>query len=350
MTLKYNQCHRKWYERVKLNASFSSVQSPDQSGRWGDKRDNSAEIVFQSFLQKALVSSSGMSKDVHSLMLSIQHFLCWPLCHPSSRVPSRMVLERLSWHVTCPNHASFISWQLPEEVPVDPQGSWPCSTPNQLSCVLGTRCREVSYGLLTHKEVDLAPHPISCLVFQVRDAEKLHKAQCGNSSGHYFTSNSSGNTCPQSSQLTMPLLTDSWPKSVELVCTSWLPLKKRRRKKKKSTGWEWFVESSQKILACNETHTHTHHFIIPLINQSTFRISDFYFIITTEHQNNYDFITRLKQQYKLQLDGCTSVYIIIYSMTKNKQPGVEECTGKEIYKFVDFWCSPCDCTFFFLSF
>ena len=40
--------------------------------------DDSAEILFQSFPQEALVSSSGMGRDVHSLILSIQHFLCRP--------------------------------------------------------------------------------------------------------------------------------------------------------------------------------------------------------------------------------------------------------------------------------
>ena len=45
-------------------------------GGGGYKRDNSAEIPFQFFLQDTLVSSSGMGRDVHSLMLSIQHFLC----------------------------------------------------------------------------------------------------------------------------------------------------------------------------------------------------------------------------------------------------------------------------------
>ena len=43
---------------------------------WGDMRDDSAEILFQCFLQTALVSSSGTGRGVHSLMLSIQHFLC----------------------------------------------------------------------------------------------------------------------------------------------------------------------------------------------------------------------------------------------------------------------------------
>ena len=40
---------------------------------------DSAEIFFQSFLQEAVVSSSNMGWDVHSLMLSIQCFLCRPL-------------------------------------------------------------------------------------------------------------------------------------------------------------------------------------------------------------------------------------------------------------------------------
>ena len=59
------------------------------------------------FLQEALVSSSSMGSDVHSLTLSIQHFLCRQRRRPPSKVPRRMVLERLSWRVTCPNHACF---------------------------------------------------------------------------------------------------------------------------------------------------------------------------------------------------------------------------------------------------
>ena len=40
-------------------------------------RDNSVEILFQSFLQEAPVSSSGMGRDGHSSMC-IHHFLCRP--------------------------------------------------------------------------------------------------------------------------------------------------------------------------------------------------------------------------------------------------------------------------------
>ena len=63
---------------------FSSVQSLDRSGR---QEIDSAEILFRSFLQVALVSSSGMGKYVHSLMLSPKHFLCRPRRHAPSKVP-----------------------------------------------------------------------------------------------------------------------------------------------------------------------------------------------------------------------------------------------------------------------
>ena len=66
---------------------ISSVQSLDRSGRHGDMKDSSAETLFQSFLQKALGSSSGVGMDSHSLMLSIQHFLCRPRRRLPSKVP-----------------------------------------------------------------------------------------------------------------------------------------------------------------------------------------------------------------------------------------------------------------------
>ena len=53
------------------------------------------------------MSSSGIGRDVHSLMFPIQLFLCRSQRRPPSKVPLGMVLERLSWRETCPNHASF---------------------------------------------------------------------------------------------------------------------------------------------------------------------------------------------------------------------------------------------------
>ena len=41
----------------------------------GDMTDDSAENLFQLFLLEAVVSSSGMGREVHTLMLSVQHFL-----------------------------------------------------------------------------------------------------------------------------------------------------------------------------------------------------------------------------------------------------------------------------------
>ena len=40
-----------------------------------DMIDDSAEIIFRCFLQEAVVSRSGVGRDVHSLMLSFQHCL-----------------------------------------------------------------------------------------------------------------------------------------------------------------------------------------------------------------------------------------------------------------------------------
>ena len=80
---------------------FSSVQFSPLTD-WvvrGDTRNDSTEILFQSFLQKALVSGSAVGKDVHSLMLSVQPFLFRPRRRPPSGVPWWMVLERLSWRV-----------------------------------------------------------------------------------------------------------------------------------------------------------------------------------------------------------------------------------------------------------
>ena len=71
---------------VSTTIMFSSVQSLDRLDRRGDIRDDSAEILFQSFLQEVIVSSSSMGRDVHFLMLSIQHFLCRRR-RPPSEVP-----------------------------------------------------------------------------------------------------------------------------------------------------------------------------------------------------------------------------------------------------------------------
>ena len=94
-------------------------------------RDDSAEIIFQYFLQEALVSSSGMGRDVHSLMLSFQHFLCQPR------------IARPTW---CPE-----GW-LGEAVVV-------CDMPEP--CKFGPSLDSCQKRFMwTHKKVDLAPHSL----------------------------------------------------------------------------------------------------------------------------------------------------------------------------------------------
>ena len=139
-------CGYNWWPSTHLyKQRFSSVQSLDRLDRLGDRTDDSAEILLQSFLQEATVSSSDKGRDIHSLMLSIQHFFCQP-CHPSpSKTPLRVILDRLA----C---------DMPK----------PCKFPSLDSCQ--------KMFLWTHKEVDLASHPVIGLMLQVGDAEKFLRA------------------------------------------------------------------------------------------------------------------------------------------------------------------------------
>ena len=116
-----------WYHSY----SFSSVQSLDRLGRREDMRDDSAEILFQSFLREALVSSFSVGRDVPSLMLSIQHFRS----RPRRRPPSQGVLRNGLGE-------AVVACDMPE----------PCEFPSLDSCQ--------KRFLWAHKEVDLAPRPV----------------------------------------------------------------------------------------------------------------------------------------------------------------------------------------------
>ena len=97
-TAKYRKLHQrcfvKWNsntEKSPINehSQVSSVQFFDRLSRRVDVTDDSAEILFQPFLQKAIVSSFGMSRDVHTLtllMLSIQHFLLTHITSDITRI------------------------------------------------------------------------------------------------------------------------------------------------------------------------------------------------------------------------------------------------------------------------
>ena len=105
-------------------------------------RHDLAEIRFQSSLQEALVSSSGMGTYIHSSLMPIQHFLC----RPRRRPPKGWFLERLSKRVRCPNHANF------RLLTVARRGS--CKPTNKLNLLrtqsLVLRSKEIRRNFLVH--------------------------------------------------------------------------------------------------------------------------------------------------------------------------------------------------------
>ncbi|GFR71588.1 hypothetical protein ElyMa_003817000 [Elysia marginata] len=85
----------------------SLTQSLELWGRRGDLRAEESVFCRHASLFEADLTSSYIAIPVHSLMLSLQAFFCRPRLRLPSTMPWRIVLERLSCLVTCPNQASF---------------------------------------------------------------------------------------------------------------------------------------------------------------------------------------------------------------------------------------------------
>ena len=105
--------------------------------------DDSEEIFFKSFMKEAVVSSSGMGRDVlffFYLFLAAFSSADHGVAHPKRCLEGWLWRHRPSWRGTCPN------WK------------W----------LLGT-----------HKDDDLAPHPVVDLVRHVGDTKKFPHAQVG---------------------------------------------------------------------------------------------------------------------------------------------------------------------------
>ena len=124
----------------------SSVQSCDQMGRWGNMKDDSAEILFQYVLQEllwAVLAWAGMS-----ILRCCPPFLLPTTVLPTiqPRCPEGRMLRGCHgmWHARTMQISIF--WQLQKRF------------------------------LLTHMEVDLAPHPDIGLVLQVGDMGKCPQA------------------------------------------------------------------------------------------------------------------------------------------------------------------------------
>ena len=125
---------------------FSSVQSLGRLGRLGDKTDDSAEILFQSFPLEAFVSSSGMDIHVHS-----------DFVHPAFPLPT----------TASPNVQGALKDDFGEAVVAcDMPKTW--KFPSLDSCQ--TRF------MWTRKDLDLVPRPVVGLVLHVEDVQKFPQA------------------------------------------------------------------------------------------------------------------------------------------------------------------------------
>ena len=104
-------------------------------------RDDSAEILFQSFPQEALVSSSGIGQGCP----------LFDVVHPALSPTLQGTLK--DGFRDSPAACDMLE---------------PCNFPSLESCQ--------KRFLWTHKEADLAPHPVVGLVLLVGDAEKFPQA------------------------------------------------------------------------------------------------------------------------------------------------------------------------------
>ena len=101
-----NHCEQLWHKVVITSRNVHSGNPAACTSLTTNRTDKSCA-------RPAKVSSIRQKRGtccrttIHSLMLSILDFLCCPWCHPPSKVPWRMALERLSWRATYTSHASF---------------------------------------------------------------------------------------------------------------------------------------------------------------------------------------------------------------------------------------------------
>ena len=141
-------------------AVFSSVQSLDQFGRRWDLRDDSAEILFQSFLQEALVNRSRMGRDVHSFDVVHPAF---PLSTMASSTLQGAMKDGFGEAVMACDMPKLCKKKQSELVALNRQVTQ--QLPSLDSCQ--------KTFLWTHKKDDLAPHLGVGLVFQLGESEKF---------------------------------------------------------------------------------------------------------------------------------------------------------------------------------
>ena len=119
---------------------FSPLTGLIVGGTWGTIRQRSSSSLFYRRPLRAVLAWTRVSTPWYcpSSISSANH----GITHPP-RCPEWWFFRgiRGMWHAQTMQVS--ISWQLPEEVPVDPQGSWSCSAPSHWSCDPSRRCRRV---------------------------------------------------------------------------------------------------------------------------------------------------------------------------------------------------------------
>ena len=135
----------------------SSVQSLDRLGLRWDVRDNAAEILFQSFL-----AGGPCGEFWHG-----QGCPLFDVVHPVLSLPTT-ASSTLQGALKDGFGEAVVACDIPE----------PCKFKSLDSCQ--------KRFLWTHKEVDLAPHPVGGLVLQVGDAEKFPQALGFEGLGPFF--------------------------------------------------------------------------------------------------------------------------------------------------------------------
>ena len=78
----------------------------------GGMREGAADSLLHLGLFWVSCNSDGKSWLVQSLTFSVQLFFCLPLRLPPSMVPRKMVLDRVTWPVSWPNHSSFLLFSV----------------------------------------------------------------------------------------------------------------------------------------------------------------------------------------------------------------------------------------------
>ena len=153
-----------------------------------------------------------------------------------------------------------VSWQLPEEVTVDPQGSWSYSAPCRRSCAPSRRCAEVSSGTWFQKPGSFFQSEQAWSMFHSHRGGWRWQEIC-----RAWTCLWSWGCCTVLSWLVWPLLRQSWCRLLQSRChsctgllsycvliSSFVQNSKAKSKCKNVIVWNWSSQTVYSPLSRSE--------------------------------------------------------------------------------------------------